>query len=131
MLDFKISLNIKEIERYLDKIGDKISSELRVAKKDIGKMVVKTSAKYSPELKGDLKRSIKYKAKRNQIDIFVRRQSKAGKYAYIRHYDKYKYGKKTLSKANAGRLFIQRAIEDNEKNIQKRLEKVLTRAKNI
>ena len=114
MLDIKITSNSGFLN-YLKGLNGKLDKGLRVARKDIGKLLEKESKLNAPDDEGDLEEAIRYAVRGDKISIFVRRSSKAGKYAYQKHYGKYKRGAGTKSKGSrAGRLFIQRAIDDNE-----------------
>ena len=123
-----LSIDIKglpEWYRRLNTASKKINRNIQRGLDNTGKLIKREAIKNAPFKTGDLEKSISYKTGRNYVDIKVPSNSKAGRYALIRHYGHYNLGAGSIAKGgNVGRLYIQRAIDDNVDEIKREFSTV-------
>ena len=121
-----VAQNKQAVLQGINRRGQKIGKKITDARKDIGFLVQKWSKRYAPVKTHTLENSIQFETSDEYVRIFVPSNSFAGDYAKIRHDKKYRYGIGTLRKgAQAGRLFIKRAIKDQKQKIKKLIDRAL------
>ncbi len=128
-------ISISAIIRGADRLGKKYSKAQREVNKGINqnlklvgikvqkesRLNAKISPTNSPD-RGGLEKSILWRVAGGKCFIFVPDNSMAGKYGYRQHYQIEGRGTGTIRKgARAGWKFIDRAVDDNEPWIKRKL----------
>ena len=126
MIGFEIDkINDRSLIERLKNAPKKIEKNIKIALRNIGYLIQREARRRAPYRDGDLERSIEFKTGRKYVDILVPVNSRAGRYAKIMHEGKYNLGKKSSAKGgDVGRLYIKRAIDDNEDKIQEQFRTV-------
>ena len=128
MIQIKANVNAdKLIKKYTGaprKIGKEINQNLRLVGIKVqreSRLNAKISPTNSPD-RGGLEKSILWRVAGGKCFIFVPDNSMAGKYGYRQHYQIEGRGTGTIRKgARAGWQFIDRAVDDNEPWIKRKL----------
>ena len=124
ILDIKL-IGDRALAKALLGSGPIIDSEIDAALEEIGLIGQRESRRNAPRDEGDLERSIQFKVGSGFVDILVPTNSRAGKYAKIRHDGRYKRGPGTRAKGGrAGRKYISRAIRDNRQKFDRRFQRI-------
>lgn len=123
MIELNITSNVKELIAYFNRLPSVMRRKRNTNLQTIGKFIKRESQKNAPYKTGQLSRNIDYKVVGDEVYIFV--GGSAEDYAWFAHYGHYKRGRGTILKGGrAGRLYIQRAIEDNKEKVAKILEDI-------
>ena len=116
MIRLEIISNIGEIISFIKKQHVLIDKKIKSNLVKVGKFLKRESKLNAPYKTGQLRKDIKYEVKDDTVIIYV--QGKSSPYASIMHYNKYKRGSGTIRQGGrAGRLYIQRALNDNENKV--------------
>ena len=116
---------LAEITSRLRKAPDKIEAGIQKGLKSVGYLIQREARKNAPYRDGDLEENISFITGRNYVDIGVPMNSPAGRYAKIMHEGSYNLGTKSARKGSrAGRLYIKRAIDDNQDKIMDQFKAV-------
>ena len=123
-MDIRI-VGMESVKRWLEKNRRLLEKNIEKQRHKIGKLIVDRAKDYSPKDTGQLEDAITYRVLSNgDIEIYVPKNSKAGKYAKIMHDTRYTLGRRSITKGSkVGREFIKRAINDQDDKILKELER--------
>jgi hypothetical protein len=96
-------------------------------KQEVGLKLQRRARRYAPKRFGGLERSIQFRVPPgDSVFLEVPSNAEAASYAYPMHYGHYNPGPGTRAKgAQAGRLYLTRAIQDETENIRQLVEKRL------
>ena len=120
MIQLNVKSNVIEVLNFIKSIPSLIHTQQQKNLTKDGIIAQREARKNAPYEEGDLERSINYEVGNGFVKIFVAKNSRAGAYARRMEYDKYNEGKGTKMKGGrAGRLYIQRAINDNMSKFKK------------
>jgi len=120
MIQLNVKSNVIEVLNFIKSIPSLIHTQQQKNLTKDGIIAQREARKNAPYEEGDLERSINYEVGNGFVKIFVAKNSRAGAYAARMEYDKYNEGKGTKMKSSrAGRLYIQRAINDNMSKFKK------------
>jgi hypothetical protein len=124
MLEFNLDIQgLNPLTEFLSKgLPKRIDKDSKALLNKIGGMVVRKAKAFSPRLSGVLEGSIRFKQDQiiggNQITVYVG-GSRASDYAEYMHEGYYKLGAISSGKPGAGRKFIERAIKQTKKTMDK------------
>ena len=127
MIDFDIKVDIKGVQSQFNRAAARFKNGLDNALGRSGKDVTRQAQRYAPIDTGLLSDSITYRVNKNNgmVDIFVPKNSRAGKYASVMEYGHYKKGNKTKSKSGAGRYYMHRALNDSNSSIMNNIRSLI------
>ena len=125
MIKFDIQSNIISVINWVKRQPNEVDKKTQENLTKIGLIASREAKRYAPFKSGALENSITYRVGQGYVSIEVPSNSRAGKYAYIRHENSYNYGAGTKIKgAQAGRLYIKRAIDDNWQKFKSIMENI-------
>ena len=123
--DIRIS-GLDKVIQTISQIHPKLVGKIATTHEDVGLRVQTDARRASPFDKGDLERSIDWRAGADWTKIFVATNSAAGQYAEFIHDGKYNLGFRSLTKMAGmavGPKYIERAIKVNRTWILDRFAK--------
>ena len=132
MLEFNLDIQgLNPLTEFLNKdLPKRIDKDSKALLNKIAGIVVKKAKSLSPRLSGVLEGSIRFKQDKilggNQITVYVG-GSRASDYARYMHEGYYNLGIVSISKPGAGRKFIERAIKQTKKTMDKMYVDMLDR----